>query len=297
MGGYTGTYADPTVLATTDGVKFTAVARLRVPVRYPAVASAAGKLFVFGGQAISGPQAGVPVNDIQEVDPTTHSAAVVAQLPEPLQASAAVEIRGNIYLAGGDTTTPQLTPSGVGSANLTVPSQATGSSKLFTTATIWAFDPTSRRTLIAGRLQVPVSHAGIAVVGDHAWVIGGESGGSQVGAVQMMTPNAAFGTAGAPGAGSPYFGGRLLIADRGNNRLLLLDSSDRVVWRFPSSSSGRDRIGFVYPDDAFFIHHGTAIISNQEQQDTIEELAFPSGKVIWAYGHPRQPGLDPIPLS
>ena len=37
------------------------------------------------------------------------------------------------------------------------------------------------------------------------WVIGGESGGIQVGAVQMMTPNAAFGTAGAPGAGSPLF--------------------------------------------------------------------------------------------
>ena len=293
VGGYTGTYSDPTVLATTDGVKFTAAARLRVPVRYPAVAATAGKLYVFGGQAISGPQAGLPVNDIQEVDLTKHSAAVVGRLPEPLQASAAVEISGNIYLAGGDTTTPQLGPSGVGSANITVASRATGSSKLFTTATIWAFEPTSRRTLIAGRLEVPVSHAGIAVVGDHAWVIGGESGGSQVGAVQMMTPNAAFGTAGAPGAGSPYFGGKLLIADRGNNRLLLLDSSDRVVWRFPSASSGRDRFGFVYPDDAFFIHHGTAIISNQEQQDTIEELAFPSGKVIWSYGHPRQPGLDP----
>ena len=100
VGGYTGTHSDPTVLATTDGVKFTAVARLRVAVRYPAVASAAGKLYVFGGQAISGLQAGRPVNDIQEVDPTTHSAAVVAQLPEPIQASAAVEIHRNIYQPG-----------------------------------------------------------------------------------------------------------------------------------------------------------------------------------------------------
>jgi outer membrane protein assembly factor BamB len=109
----------------------------------------------------------------------------------------------------------------------------------------------------------------------------------------MITPNAAFGTAGLPGAGSPYFGGKVLIADRGNNRLLLLDSSNRIVWQFPSAASGRDHVGFFYPDDAFFIHHGSAIISNQEQQDTIEELAFPSGKVIWSYGHPRKPGLAP----
>ncbi len=39
VGGYDGTNADPTVLATTDGSRFSTVASLPVPVRYPAVAS------------------------------------------------------------------------------------------------------------------------------------------------------------------------------------------------------------------------------------------------------------------
>jgi hypothetical protein len=144
--------------------------------------------------------------------------------------------------------------------------------------------------LAAGRLQVPVSHAAIAVTGSTAWIIGGESGGALVAAVQMLRPNPAFGTAGAPGAGSPYFGGKLLIADRGNNRLLLLDARMHVVWRYPSARSPRDRMGFYFPDDAFFTDRGTAILSNQEENETIIKIAYPSGKIVWSYGHPRHPG-------
>ena len=51
--------------------------------------------------------------------------------------------------------------------------------------------------------------------------------------------------------------------------------------------------GFYYPDDAFFAKHGTAIITNQEDQDTIIELAYPSGAVIASYGHPGNPEAAP----
>jgi hypothetical protein len=51
---------------------------------------------------------------------------------------------------------------------------------------------------------------------------------------------------------------------------------------------GRRRLYF--PDDAFFVRHGQAIISNQEQNETIVEIAYPSGRIIWSYGHPRRPG-------
>ncbi|MGH9918208.1 MAG: PQQ-binding-like beta-propeller repeat protein, partial [Nitrososphaerales archaeon] len=155
---------------------------------------------------------------------------------------------------------------------------------------IWAFDPKTDRLLDAGRLQVPVSHAGVAVIGQTAWIVGGESSGSPVGSVQMFRPNRAFGTAGAAGAGSPYFGGRLLVADRGNNRLLLLDPEMNLDWTYPSRTSPVNPDGFYFPDDAFFIEKGTAIISNEEENETIEEIAFPSGRVIWSYGHERQPG-------
>jgi hypothetical protein len=293
VGGYTGRAADPAVLATRDGRSFKSVARLRVPVRYPAAASVGGKLYVFGGEAISGRQAGAPVSLIQEVDPATHSSTVIGHLPEPLQGSTAVNLGGNLYLAGGETTRPQATTRGVGNFQLAARARRVGSGALFTLSTIWAFNPVSRRLLEAGRLQVPVSHAGVAVLGSRAWIVGGESGGSQLAAVQMITPNRAFGTAGARGAGSPYFGGKLLIADRGNNRLLLLDSSNRIVWRFPSPSLPHDRYGFFFPDDAFFFDHGKAIVSNQEENETIQEIAYPSGRVIWEIGHPRQTGSAP----
>jgi outer membrane protein assembly factor BamB len=290
VGGYTGTAPDPTVLATTDGRSFQTVARLPVPVRYPALGSAGGKLYVFGGQAVTGPHSGEPVSDIQEVDPTTHTARVVAQMPEPLEASVVARLGGNLYLAGGDTTAPQSIAAGQGTLHNAVAQRSAGSPTLYTTSTIWAFQPQRQRLLEAGHLQVPVSHAGAAVVGNHAWIVGGESGAAQVAAVQMITPNARFGTAGAVGAGSPYFGGRLLVADRGNNRLLVLDTSNQVRWRFPSPALPHDRYGFFFPDDAFFFHRGTAIITNQEENETLQQIAYPSGRVLWEFGHPHQPG-------
>ena len=50
--------------------------------------------------------------------------------------------------------------------------------------------------------------------------------------------------------------GRLLIADRGNNRLLVVDARKRVLWRYPGLASQQPKGGFYFPDDAFFIHGG-----------------------------------------
>jgi outer membrane protein assembly factor BamB len=78
--------------------------------------------------------------------------------------------------------------------------------------------------------------------------------------------------------------GYLLIADRGNNRILLVDSRKRIIWRYPGAGS-RTAAPFRYDDDAFFAPGYSRIISNQEDQDTVEVLAFPSGKLLWSYGH------------
>jgi len=178
---------------------------------------------------------------------------------------------------------------GLGTTQLSGQAGAAGSA----VSTIWAFDSATKRLLPAGRLQVPVSHAAIAVTGSTAWIVGGESGGALVSAVQMLHRDPAFGTAGAAGAGSPFFGAKLLIADRGNNRLLMMDAAMNVVWRYPSPSVPRDPLRFYFPDDAFFSDHGTAIISNQEQNETIIKLAYPSGKIIWSFGHPGRAGTAP----
>jgi outer membrane protein assembly factor BamB len=277
LGGYDGSSGDAAVLATTDGSSYTTVARLPIPVRYAAAVASSGKIYVFGGDATSGAKAGDPVSTVQVVDPATGHASIAGSLPEPLAAASAVLLGGQIYLAGGETLSsaaPGRTPTPVD--------------------TIWVWLPQPSRALVAGRLMVAVSHAAVTVLGNRAWLIGGETAANNPTTdVQMFEQNPTFGRAGARGAGSPYFGDKLLIADRGNNRLLLLDDAGSIVWRYPSASAPPPPGGFYFPDDAFFARHATEIISNQEENDTVIELSFPGGKVLWSYGHPRQPGSAP----
>jgi hypothetical protein len=278
IGGYSGPTGDSAVLATRDGRHYKVVAHLPVPVRYPAVARLGGEIAVFGGDATSGSRSGAPLSTIQLVNPKTGSAKVVGSLPEPLAGAAAVNLGGTVYLAGGET----------------VPKAASASSTPSEVSTIWAYPKAGGRLLVAGHLMVGLSHAGVAVIGKRAWLVGGETKGGVISSdVQMFEPNRAFGTAGLKGAGSPYFGDTLLIADRGANRLLALSDTGRIIWRYPTARRPGPKTGFYFPDDAFFIRHGRAIISNQEANETLVEIAYPSGKVIWTYGHPHQPGSLP----
>lgn len=296
IGGYNGTRADAPVLATTDGRKFTTIADLPVPVRYPAAAALGGQIFVFGGQAITGRHAGAPLDTIQVVDPARHTAAVIGHLPQPLAGAAAMTVGHELFVAGGESRLTRRPKPGLGTTQLGPGESSTGTGgdsgapPTSTVSTIWAFNPAAKRLLPAGHLQVPVSHAAVAVAGSTAWIIGGESDGALVASVQMLRANRAFGAAGAPGAGSPFYGAKLLIADRGNNRLLLLDPQLHLLWKYPSAHTVRDPSRFYFPDDAFFIDHGTAILSNQEQNETIIKIAYPSGKITWSYGHPRRAG-------
>ena len=86
------------------------------------------------------------------------------------------------------------------------------------------------------------------------------------------------------------FSGKLLIADRGNNRLILVDQAGTIDWTFPNAAAPPPPSGFFFPDDAFFIDHGTAILSNQEGNNTIVEISYPAGKPLWSYGHPGTAG-------
>jgi outer membrane protein assembly factor BamB len=38
------------------------------------------------------------------------------------------------------------------------------------------------------------------------------------------------------------------------------------------------------------VHGGRAILVNEEENHTILEIAYPSGRLVWTYGHPRAPG-------
>ena len=281
VGGYDGTNPDREVLETADGQHFSVVAELPVPVRYAAVATLDAKIYLFGGQAVSGPRSGSPVDAVQMVDPANKTAKVVGHLPVATAGAAAALIGGKLYFAGGTTATAGAESS---------PSATSSSASTNVTGNIYAFDSATNRVLSAGTLPVPVAYSAVQVVGTRAWLFGGESNGTVLSSVEMLKPNKGFGTSGAPGAGSPFFGSKLLIADRGNDRLLLLDDRNQIVWGYPSAYAAAPPGGFYFPDDAFFAKHGTEIISNQEENETIVIIGFPSGQLLWQYGHPRQPG-------
>jgi hypothetical protein len=274
VGGYDGHNPDPEVLATRDGEHFSVVAKLPVPVRYPAVAALGNKVYLFGGEAIGGAQSGNPVDAVQVVDVSNRSARRVGHLAHPLMGAAAAVLGGRVYVAGGVTT----------------PASLSGVSGPAAVTDVWAFDEVASKMLHAGNLPAAVAYSGVQVVGPRAWLVGGENNGAPVSSVEMLTPNPGFGSAGLTGAGSPYFGARLLVADRGNDRLLLLDNTNQIVWTYPSTYAAAPPGGFYFPDDAFFVNHGTQIISNQEQNETIVIIGFPSGQVLWQYGHPRVTG-------
>ncbi len=78
--------------------------------------------------------------------------------------------------------------------------------------------------------------------------------------------------------------GFLLVADRGNDRALLLDGRKRILWRYPRPGR-RPGMPFGYDDDTFFGPGYRTIVSNQEDQETVQVLSFPAGRLRWRYGH------------
>jgi hypothetical protein len=284
VGGYDGTTYEPSVLSTVDGAHFATAATLSVPVRYPAVVALGNDVFSFGGQTGSGAGSTVTATAaIQQIDPATHSARVVGTLPQALYGAAAFVLAGHIYVAGGQSGDGQ------------------------TLTQMYEYDPRTHRVADAGLLPQAVAFAGYATVGTGAaavgYIVGGEvaqqSGNDAAGvatgslaSIISLRPSSYGGPVGGPGAGAPYQG-HLLIADRGNDRLLVIDPARTLQWQYPSATMPPPPGGFYYPDDAFFFHKGTGIISNQEENHTIVEIGYPSGKLLWQYGHPMQPGSSP----
>ncbi|HEY5333694.1 MAG TPA: PQQ-binding-like beta-propeller repeat protein [Solirubrobacterales bacterium] len=266
LGGYDGTNPIDSVLATSDGSSFEQVARLPAPARYLAVATLGGRIFAFGGETVSGSAS----DAIREVDPTAGTARIVGHLPGAVSHAAAVALAGSIYVIGGE---------------------AGGSP----TDRIWRFEPGKKSVSAAGRLPEPISGGGAVAIGSVAYLIGGTgSDEAPLSTVlklevrhQKVQPKRKV------TASVPPFDGQLMIADRGNDRILVVDAQKHVLWRFPSKAHPAPPGGFYFPDDAFFIHGGTGIISNEEQDERIVQLSYPAGKVLWSYGHAGVTGSEP----
>jgi hypothetical protein len=97
----------------------------------------------------------------------------------------------------------------------------------------------------------------------------------------------------APGSDPRALPGEVLIADEGNNRLLLVDRRGRIRWQFPRRGDMRRGQVFGPPDDAFISPDGRAIIATQEMYDTISVINVAAHHITRHYGHSGRPGSAP----
>jgi N-acetylneuraminic acid mutarotase len=276
VGGYTGSVFSDRIVAFS-GAHARTVAHLPVGLRYAAVAALGGNLVIAGGRTTTGPSAA-----IYRFDPATAKVTQIGRLPAPRMHASAGVIGQTMYVVGG-----------IGAAGAVA-------SVVAVTA-----DGHAR---VAARLPQPLSDAGVVTQPGRILVVGGTNGSAPVDSILsiQLRPKAArragtkpkrththshtATTGGLPARFRGALPGDLLIADRGNDRILLVDPSGRILWRYPGRP-GQVRLHF--DDDTFFGAHGSRIISNQEEDHSIVQISYPQGRIVWRYGHPGVRGSAP----
>lgn len=97
----------------------------------------------------------------------------------------------------------------------------------------------------------------------------------------------------APGSDPAVLPGDVLIADRSNDRLLVVDPQGRIVWRFPQPG----KASLPLPDDAFFSPDGRRIVVTEEDVDVVSLVDVASHRIVWRYGALNAPGSGPDRLA
>jgi PQQ-like domain len=80
------------------------------------------------------------------------------------------------------------------------------------------------------------------------------------------------------------FGLGLLIADRGNGRLLIVDNAGKILWRFPGAPGSVPAGQQFSADDAFLSPDGRTIVANDEFHEVIDRIDIVTRKIVWQYG-------------
>ena len=181
----------------------------------------------------------------------------------------------------------------------------------------------SRRPILLGALGLVVVLLVIAVgagiglrsaptrSGDPATRLAGPPGGTGIPRSSPVEPVASAAGATPAGSGSPSpgasappaatrspaaagpLGGDLLIADRGNDRLLIVTPQRQIVWSMTVDPGGPLGSASWGPDDAFFTPDGRHIVINEENADTVAVIDIATRSIVWQYGHVGQPGSAP----
>jgi outer membrane protein assembly factor BamB len=119
--------------------------------------------------------------------------------------------------------------------------------------------------------------------------IGHDVGSPLPSAPWLASAGAVSVVSGTPSSSAGPFPHGLLIADRGNARIIAVDNAGRIFWRFPVRGSLPPGVRFA-ADDAFVSPDGKTIVANDEYNQVIYRIDIQTRKVIWSYGHSGVPG-------
>jgi hypothetical protein len=89
-----------------------------------------------------------------------------------------------------------------------------------------------------------------------------------------------------PSDGAALGGNDVLIADRGNNRILLVDPEKHILWEYHFTGLPLGHGA----DDAFFADGGKSVIVNLEHEQVIEIIDYATKAETWRYGVLGRPG-------
>ncbi len=99
-----------------------------------------------------------------------------------------------------------------------------------------------------------------------------------------------------PGSDPAVLPADVLIADKLNNRLIIVDPQGRIRWDFPRTGDLAPGQTFRVPDDAFFSPDGRYIVATEEDDFVIRVIDVASHRIVYQYGQPGRHGSGPNQL-
>jgi hypothetical protein len=133
------------------------------------------------------------------------------------------------------------------------------------------------RAIVSGGPLAPLAFGGLAALWAPQNVVGYQPGTAAAYAAASTRP------------GLP---GYLLIADRGNNRILVVDPQRQTIYEYPSAADRAAGRHLFYNDDTFVEPGGQALIANEEDNNDIVEVSLVDRSVKVIFGHPGEAGSD-----
>jgi len=99
-----------------------------------------------------------------------------------------------------------------------------------------------------------------------------------------------------PGSDPSVLPGPVLIADRSNNRLIVVNPQGQITWIFPRPGDLTPGQTFLVPDDAFFTPDGKEIVVTEEDDFVISVIDVATHRIVYRYGTPGTEGMGPNQL-